>query len=198
VARRLTTFSSLVQIASSFLNTLQDDVAALLKGNGGNNDFLSAGMLGMDILTWQAKASMASGTLLLVDTNDWHDREIFVVCRLNSTATQRIGQANDFSFDSACTFTGTGENSFGHGYLGKGGQKSGGGAVSNGNPPVPAAGSSWAVSVNGTGLAATGNFVALYTDTQGGSYQLYCYNNLATTIQPTMVVFAIAPTGLRP
>ncbi len=197
MARRLTTFSSLVQIASSFLNTLQDDMAALLKASQ-NNDFTGAGLLGMDILTWQAKSAMTSGTLLQVDTSDWHDREIFTVYRANSTAAQRIGQASDSAFDSGCAFASTGENSFGHGYLGKGGQKSGGGAVSNGNPPVPAAGSSWAVSVNGTGLAATGNFVALYTDTQGGSYQLYCYNNLATTIQPTMVVFAIAPTGLRP
>ena len=197
MARRITSFSALVEIASAFLNSFQDDVAALLKANK-NNDFTAAGLLGMDILTWQANASMASGTLLQVDNLDWHDREIFTIYRANSTATQRIGQANDFAFDAACTFGSTGENSFGHGYLGKGGQKSGGGAVSNGNQPLPAAGTSWAVSVNGTGLSAGGNAVSLYTDTTVSSYQLYCFNNLATAIQPTIINLSIAPSGLRP
>lgn len=196
---RLYTASLGLNVPSVGQNMLSDLAVALRVASGTG---VATQDSGLEARIFQATSDLAAGTLVQVDENvveavdvisdpatvttaafDWSDREVFGIFRGFSGASQYPGGANDYQFDDA------GAPTLFWGYLGQGAQKSGGGAVSAGNPPVRAAGSSWAAEI-------TAN-VWLYLDPGDGKLKLY--NDTVITIRtPALIFFATGPTGARP
>lgn len=197
------TFARLSRVPAVFLNLLQSVTAAARPTDQGD---LTAMGSGFEVRVWQCESNISNGALktvssnaikvvdeladpvvLTTDTIDWSDREVFGLYRSFISGDQHPGQKNDHTFDAW-----TSVELF-WGYIGLGAQKSGGGAVSSGNPPYPASvdagyGGSWAVRV------ATD--VWLYLDAADGSLKLY--NDSGSTLyKPTLILFATAQTGKR-
>ncbi len=157
---------------------------------------------GLDGRVYQATSDLNTGTLILLDNATvesvdtvsdpavtttsafvWYDREVFGIFRGFAGASQYPGGANDYQFDAA------GAPTLFWGYIGKGALNGGGGAVSAGNPPVHASGTSWAAEIT-TNLW-------LYVDPGNGKLKLY--NNTGSTIRtPALILFATGATGARP
>ena len=200
--KRVFTAADNVLAASADQNNVQDRVISLLAAAGGTNA-LSGMTQGMDGLLWQPTSTVAANSLVIVDnTQDWHDRELFGVIVQNGTSSQRIGGSGDYLFNVGLA------QYFFCGYTGKGALNnvSTGAPVSNTGPAGPvrgtgAGGTSWVVdcstTATTTGAYATGSgSIALYTDPT--TKYLYFWNNTTAAIQPTIVLLATGVTGLRP
>lgn len=157
---------------------------------------------GLDGRNFQRTSDMNTGTLITIDTNtvtsvdtaadpavttttafSWYDREVFGIYRGFAGATQYPGGANDYQFDAA------GAPTLFWGFLAKGALTAGLVAPSAGNPPVPAAGVSWAAQIVAN--------LWLYVDPSDGKLKLY--NDTGATIRtPALIVFATGTTGTRP
>lgn len=177
---RIATYTANAPITSAQLNDLQDVAVGLVSGTNAN--VLSAP--GCDGCEWQSSAaSLSSATQVKVDASkDWRDRVLTVAYYTPSGALTQPGGADDYHYDYDIT-------SLRKGYTGRGGLDAGSADPTNGNPPVPAAGASWAMEV------ATS--VWLYASTVDGA--LYLYNATAGTLKtPILAITATAPTGLRP
>ena len=177
---RIATYTVNAQITSTQLNDLQDVTVGLI--SGANNNVLSAP--GCDGCEWQSSAaSLSSATQVKVDASkDWRDRVLTVAYYAPSGALTQPGGANDYKYDYDLT-------SLRKGYTGRGALDAGSADPTNGNPPVPAAGVSWAMEV------ATD--IWLYASTVDGA--LYVYNDTVGTLKtPILSINATAPTGLRP
>lgn len=141
-----------------------------------------------------ALISIDNGTISIVDTTpqpavlttatmSWADREVFGIYRGFAGAAQYPGGAGDYQFDAA------GAPTLFYGYLGKGAKTGASAQVSAGNPPVPAAGTSWAVQIVAN--------LWLYLDPFDGVLKLY--NATGSTIRtPALIFFATGATGARP
>lgn len=196
---RAETFAPLTLVPSVYLNLQQDVTPALRASTEG---YLSAMGDGGEGQLWQSSADLVTATLVSVAgstvevvntgvspavittaTIDWNDREVKGLFRGFAGATEYPGGANDYQFDAS------GAPVVFWGYLGRGALNGASGPVSAGNPPVPAAGTSWAVQI-----AAN---LWLYLDSSDGKLKLY--NNTGATIRtPSLWFTASAPTGKRP
>jgi hypothetical protein len=163
---------------------------------------LTSQQAGAEGRIYQATADLNTGTLVMLDDGtisivnttpdpavitttrmSWSDREVFGIYRGFAGAAQYPGGAGDYQFDAA------GAPTLFYGYLGKGAKNGASTQVSAGNPPVPAAGTSWAVQIT-TNLW-------LYLDPFDGALKLY--NATGSTIRsPALIFFATGPTGARP
>ena len=175
---RIATYTANAPITSTQLNDLQDVTVGLISGSASN--VLSAA--GCDGCEWQSTANLLPSTQIKVDaTRDWRDRVLTVLYYSPSGANTQPGGANDYDYDYDIT-------SLRKGYTGRGGLDAGSADPTNGNPPVPAAGTSWAMEI------ATD--IYLYANATDGS--LYLYNDAGTIKIPILSITATAPTGLRP
>lgn len=177
---RIATYTANAPITSTQLNDLQDVTVGLVSGSNAN--VLSAP--GCDGVEWQSSAaSLSAYTQVKVDASkDWRDRVLTVAYYAPSGALTQPGGANDYQYDYDIT-------SLRKGYTGRGGLDAGSADPTNGNPPVPAAGTSWAMEVH--------NNIWLYASTVDGA--LFLYNDTAGTLKtPILSINATAPTGLRP
>ena len=157
---------------------------------------------GIEGRIYQATADLSTGTLISLDsgaisivnttpqpavlttaTMSWSDREVLGIYRGFAGAAQYPGGVNDYAFDAA------GAPTLFYGYLGKGAKTGASAQVSAGNPPVPAAGNSWAVQIVAS--------LWLYLDPYDGVLKLY--NATGSTIRsPALILFATGATGARP
>lgn len=196
---RLQTFSVNTQIASVFLNALQD-LSSVMRVAPATS--IATQQPGLEGRTFQSTADMNTGTLIEIDdgmisvvntgvspavltttTMSWSDREVIGVYRGFAGAVQYPGGANDYQFDAA------GAPTLFWGFLGKGAKNGASTQVSAGNPPVPAAGTSWAVQIVAN--------LWLYLDPFDGVLKLY--NATGSTIRtPALVFLATGITGTRP
>ena len=176
---RIATYTVNAQITSTQLNDLQDVTVGLI--SGANNNVLSAA--GCDGCEWQYTTDLLVNTQVKVDaTRDWRDRVLTVLYYSPSGANEQPGGANDYQYDYDIP-------SLRKGYTGRGGLDAGSADPSNGNPPVPAAGTSWALEVDAN--------IYLYASTVDGS--LWLYNDSGGARKPPILsITATAPTGLRP
>jgi hypothetical protein len=177
---RIATYTANAPITSTQLNDLQDVTVGLVSGSNAN--VLSAP--GCDGCEWQSSAaSLSSATQVKVDASrDWRDRVLTVAYYTPLAATTQPGGGNDYLYDYDLT-------SLRKGYTGRGALDLTNNVPTNGNPPVPAATTSWALQI------ATD--VWLYASTVDGA--LYLYNDTAGTLKtPILSITATAPTGLRP
>lgn len=173
------------QISASDLNAFQDKA---LRGSWGSLACVISSvyptMTGAKVLHWQygTGAELANGTLCEVDGSiDWRDHVAIVAYAPMGAADEQPGAANDYTYDEAISASRVG-------YTGKGAKDAGAAAPTNGNPPVPAATTSYAVQIT-TGLW-------LYADPN--DYKLKLYNNTGANIRrPILWVAAIGKTGLR-
>ena len=169
------------QVLAAELNDIQTRAAGLVTGNANNaHDTLGDGLVGIE---WMyGSADLAAGTLVKIDgTADFRDRMLTVVWSVPSGSDQEPGGVNDYLLDYTPTLR--------RGYTGRGALDAGSNAPSAGNPPVPAAGTSWALQI-------TTN-VWLYATPSTGS--LYLYNGTGSAIRrPTLTVHATGKTGKRP
>jgi hypothetical protein len=158
---RVATYVTNAIVTSTQLNTIQDRAAGGVPSTTG---LLTGANSGERLLWWQSASDIANGAILTVDTASWKDFVVSWELFLAAGALQDIGAANDYVFDS-------GTQSRGVGYLGNGAQNSTGGQVTNGNPPVRAAGASWAADLGaGMWLYVDGfdsNTLKLYNGTGG-------------------------------
>lgn len=189
------------EVPNIFLNYVQQ-LAVAQRTCAFSEFFIQYGMLGgAEARHWQASGNVATAALVAVDngsvsivntaTNpnalaptsfDWSDREVFGVYRALGGIQRVPGEANDYLFDAVAP-------TLFWGYTGLGALDAGSAPVTAGNPPVPAAGTSWAVKV-----AAN---LWLYLDAADG--QLKLYNNTGATLDtPTLWFFATAQIGARP
>ena len=177
---RITTYTVNAQITSTQLNDLQDVTVGLI--SGANNNVLSTP--GCDGCEWQSStASLLTATQIKVDaTRDWRDRVLTVLYYSPSGANTQPGGGDDYQYDYDIT-------ALRKGYTGRGGLDAGSADPTNGNPPVPAAGTSWAMEVAVD--------IYLYASTVDGSLWLY-NDTLGTLKTPILSITATAPTGLRP
>ena len=177
---RVATYTVNAQITSTQLNDLQDVTVGLI--SGANNNVLSAA--GCDGCEWQSSsATLASTTQIKVDaTRDWRDRVLTVLYYSPSGANTQPGGGDDYQYDYDIP-------SLRKGYTGRGGLDASGNDPSTFNPPVPAAGTSWAMEVDVD--------IYLYASTVDGSLWLF-NDSLGTLKTPILSIIATAPTGLRP
>lgn len=202
MASRLYTSSIGQLIPNVFLNYVQDLVGFLRMAKYGALTLSDPGTEGR---LWQSSADVPDNTLVIVDnvtinvidtgtspmsittgSIDWADREIRGLYRAYGGANQYPGQANDYLFDQTAPVTFWG-------YLGLGALDGGGLSPSAGNPPVPAAGTSWAVQIG----YPTTTGLWLYIDPADGFLKLY--NDTGSTQRtPSLWFEATAPLGVRP
>jgi len=180
-------------------NLLQDVTIAMRLASG---SAIATQAEGIEARIYQATSDLATATIATVDsgaitvvntgvapavttagTMTWGDRMVIGFFRGFAGATEYPGGANDYLFDDA------GAPVIFMGYLGKGAKTGASAQVSAGNPPVPAAGTSWAARI-----AAN---LWLYLDPYDGVLKLY--NNTGAVIRtPLLILFATAATGTRP
>lgn len=147
------------------------------------SDMNTATIVDVDFNTVESVDVLADPAVLSTETFDWYDREVFGIYRGFAGADQYPGGANDYQFGAA------GAPTLFWGYLGRGALDAGSVAPTPGNPPVPAAGTSWAVEVVAN--------LWLYVDPV--SEKLRLYNATGSTIRtPALIFFATGPTGARP
>lgn len=173
------------QIAASDLNAIQDKA---VRGSWGSvaNVITStySTMTGAKLVHWQygTGAELANATLCIVDDSiDWRDHVVLAFYAPMGAANEEPGAADDYGYDMAPSATRMG-------YTGKGAKDAGAAAPTNGNPPVPAAITSYAVEIT-TNLW-------LYADPN--DYKLKLYNNTGANIRrPILWVAGMGKTGLR-
>lgn len=178
-------------------NLLQDLTIAVRKAT---STAITTQATGLESRIYQATSDLATGTLSIVDdgtivavdtgtypaslttsTMGWGDRIIVGWFRAMAGATEYPGGVNDHAFDAGALFNFCG-------YTGLGALNGGGTQVSAYNPPVPAAGTSWAILV-------TTN-VWLYFDAADNKLKLY--NDTGSTLRtPLLILFATGKTGAR-
>ncbi len=169
------------QVLDAELNAIQDRAVGSGKADA-NNAHTTLGD-GQDVVMWMYDtAEVVNATMVKVSgQRNYRDRILTVFYNAAGSADQWPGSANDYSLDYTPAVR--------VGYTGKGALNGGGGAVSNGNPPVPANTSSWALEI-----AAN---IWLFAVPSSG--ELYLYNNSGANIRtPILTVFASAVTGKRP
>ena len=181
--KRVRTWVGGQQVASADLNSVQDRALGLVAASV-NND-LSALPDGMGVIEWQHATQLADATEVKVDAgavSDWTDRILFVLFRSYSNGNWQPGGADDHQYDSATLH-------LQKGYTGNGALNGAASAApSNGDPPVPASGVSWAVQLT--------TDIWLYAKASDGA--LYLYNDSGSTIfRANLTVFATAQTGKR-
>lgn len=169
------------QVASADLNSIQRNAMASRPANGGGNDILTVAN-GVQEVIYQASALLADATLLLIDDSiDWRDRFIRGEYLLHSVGNSLPGGGNDDVFSDGTLY------SF-WGYTGLGALDAGSNVVTNGNPPVPAAASSWACEIT-AGLW-------IYCDPTTGKLKIY--NGTGASLNnPSLAVRCTADLGKR-
>lgn len=180
--------SGIQEIISGMRSSTKGDLTAMNHGLDGRV-FQSTSDLATDDLVLVEDAvvdyvnSGVSPATLTTASFDWYDRIIFGVYRGFAGGNQIAGGSGDYFFDAA------GAPTLFLGYTGRGAKDAGNNNVTAGNWPVPAAGTSWAITI-------TTN-VFLYVDPADN--KLYLYNNTGSTIRtPFLAFFATANTGKRP
>ena len=169
------------QVLSAELNAWQDRNVGASAGNANNTHTTLTD--GRDTIEWMYDtATLADATQVKVDGEiDYRDRLLTVTYKIPSGADQEPGGANDYLLDYQPTLH--------HGYTGLGALGAASATVVNGVPPVPAAGTSWALQLN--------TDVWLYADPSVGA--LYLYNATGSAIRrPILTVTASGTTGKRP
>ena len=147
-----------------------------------NNAHTSLGD-GADSVQWMySGVTLGIGALVKVDgLLDYRDRLLTVLYKVPSSVDEWPGSGNDYSLDYTPISR--------IGYTGRGALDAASANPTAGNPPVPAATTSWAVQIDTN--------VWLYADTLTGA--LWLYNGTAGTLRtPILTVTASAPTGKRP
>jgi hypothetical protein len=170
------------EVASADLNTIQDRAVGLVTAS--LNNTLPAIIRGMDGVAWQCNTDVANGTLIAVDaTIDWRDRLILAWYR-GYAGTNGPGTSGDYTYASTTLYS----NIY---YTGLGARDAGGvNAPTNGNVPVPAADTSWALNITAGG-------VWIYADPSNNG-TLTLYNNSGSAVKsPNLIVFATNKTTLR-
>lgn len=182
------------------LNTIQEQIPGIISSSSASNELLAMpdGAMGF---TWQYSSPLADNALLTVISNtitvsdgagstttttiSWMDRFVILgKIRLFSAADTRPGGANDYLYASS------GANYDFEGYTGLGALDGGGNPVTApANPPVPAAGTSWAIEPT-TGLW-------IYVDPSDDAIKLY-NDTGAAILAPQIRLILSAPTGKRP
>jgi len=137
---------------------------------------------GMDVIEWMYDAAtLGIGALIKVDgQRDYRDRLLAVTYNTPGSPDQEPGSANDFLLDYTPLRR--------RGYTGLGGLDAASAVPTTGNPPVPAAGTSWALQIDTS--------IWIYASTVNGS--LYLFNGTAGTLRsPILTIYASATTGKR-
>lgn len=196
--KRVTTFSLLSEIASAFLNTLQDRVAGITAANVSGtvgNDLASTAGAGRQGVSFVFDAALSADTLTQVDDSvDWRDRlltgEVFAVA-----GTRQPGGSNDYLLNDPTANVPTGRL---FGYTGTGAYAATGAAtaVTDGVPPVNGAGVVRSYRVPVLTLDGASAWVYLYADPATGV--LYAYNATASDLVLVGTVFGSGALGLRP
>lgn len=179
--KRVQNWTLNTEVASSDLNTIQDRAVGLVAATL-NNTLPAATIRGMDGVAWQCNTDVANGTLITIDdTIDWRDRLIHAWYR-GYAGTNGPGTSGDYAYASTTLYSDIY-------YTGLGAKDAGGvNPPTNGNPPVPAADTSWALNITAGG-------VWIYADQAG---VLSLYNNSGSTIKsPNVLIFATGKTTLR-
>lgn len=180
------TYTANSEVASADLNAIQQ--TALGARPADSNNLLANGTPvtpdGSTETAWIrgiTGSDIGTGALVVVDTSlDWRDR-ILRVEYAELGAIHAPGETDDYLFDATPTAR--------VGYTGLGALGAASAAVTAGTPPVPAAGTSWALEI------ATNLW--LYAVPSTGVLSLY--NDTGSTIWRAMLfVCATAQTGLRP
>lgn len=187
---RITSFAALSQIASGFLNTLQDRVLAQRPASD-NNDLASTNALGFEARLWVPSAlSLAAFTTVQIDKNvDWRDRLVLCAYASLPGGAYYPGQTTDFDLRTGLPITW----SFTLGYTGSGAYSNitTGAAVSSGNPPIAGAGAFRSYRVEPLSGAS------LFVWAKPGTGELSFYNNTAGAIQPLLLILATGKLGKR-
>ena len=127
------------------------------------------------------KVDSATNTVTLVDgVNVWTDYVVMWALNVKGGANSQIGGADDASWQGTVTL--------GLGYLGLGAKNGASAQVSVGNPPVRAAGASWAVL-----LAAN---LWLYVD-GFDSFKLKLFNDTGSTLRTPYLRLSGTETNKR-
>ena len=179
--KNVRTWTTLQEVASVDLNTIQDRAAGLVAATL-HNTLPAATIRGIDEIVWQCNTDVANATLITIDdTIDWRDRLVDVSYR-GYAGTNGPGTAGDYQYASTTLY----RNIF---YTGLGARDAGGtNAPTNGNVPVPAQDVSWALNITAGG-------VWVYADLSG---VLSLYNNSGSTIKtPNVWARASGKTTLR-
>lgn len=187
------------KVPNVFVTYLQDLAMAQRPSSEGALNGMSGGA---EVRIWQSAVDVTDNALVVVDSDaisiintgvtpnvltagtlTWSDREVFGVFRGLGGANRIPGEANDYLFDAVAP-------TLFWGYLGRYGKDAGNADPSApANPPVPAAGTSWAVQI------ATG----LWLYVNEGDESLRLFNNTGATLAtPTLWFIASGPTGERP
>lgn len=120
------------QVESADLNSIQQDAYATRAADGTNS---WSAIPGVQEVAFQSETDIANGTLMLIDQSiDWRDRIVRGEYLEHAGAADYPGGATDYAFASSATVY---RFIF---YTGTGAQDAGGADVTNGNPPVIAAG----------------------------------------------------------
>lgn len=180
------TWTPLQQVASADLNNIQANAVGLRIASLNNDD--SATVKGAQWFDWQDSGSVALGTLVAIDDIvDWRDSKVLVHWRASTTTQNtRPGGANDYLYSDGGSGITQGTIT---GYLGVGALDAGGvNAPSAGNPPVPAATTSYAVKL----------FTSVWLYAHPTTGDLYLYNDTAGALYDTsLLVMRIGPLGKR-
>jgi hypothetical protein len=189
MADRITSFVALTQVASAFLNTLQDRTISQRAGNS-NNDVASAN--GFEArLWWPTGLSLAAATTVELDKSiDWRDRFIVTIYAPVSATNLFPGQANDYDFRT--TFPVSWK--FSAGYTGSGAYSNvaTGAAVTNGAGPLASAGVFRSYTVEPDGAAGS---TLIWV--KPGTGELNLYNAAGAAIRPALLVLATGKLGKR-
>lgn len=169
------------QILADELNKIQVRECGLRVAGSNNTHTLMAD--GRDGTDWMYDGgALADATTVKVDaTYDWRDRILSVHYAQPAGGSEEPGAVNDYLLDY------TPKRRLG--YTGLGGLTAGLATPSAGNPPVPAANTSWALQIDAN--------LWLYADVTDGS--LWLYNNTGGGLgAPVLTISASAVTGKRP
>lgn len=180
------TWTPLQEVASSDLNNIQANAVGLRIASLNNDD--AATVIGAQWFDWQDSGSIALGTLVAIDDIvDWRDSKVLVHWRASTTTQNtRPGGANDYLYSDGGSGITQGTIT---GYLGVGALDAGGvNAPSAGNPPVPAATTSYAVEL----------FTSVWLYAHPTTGDLYLYNDTAGALYDTsLLVMRIGPLDKR-
>lgn len=178
------TYVTNMEVASTELNAIQALIVSLRPADSINQYTSPLLPNGLTALEWMISvAALNDGVDSQVDASlDFRDRVLTVHYCTSGSNAERPGGANDYLFDYDVAIR--------KGYTGRGAFRSGGVlAPATGNPPVPAAGVSWAMQI------ATD--VWLYAHPTDGA--LHIYNATGGDLFATqLTIFATAQTGVRP
>lgn len=186
------------KVPNVLVTYLQDLAMAQRPANVGD---LTAMAGGIEARVWQSAVNVADNTFVVVDTNvvnvintgvspnaltagtlSWRDRLLFGIYPTYTGANRYPGQADDYLLNDGVAPV------MWWGYTGVSGKDGGGVTPTNGSPPVPAAGASWAIQVVPD--------LWLYVNPTTGSLNLY-NDTGATIITPLLWFLATGALGKR-